>query len=148
MVPMRRTTARVRPTRAAVARVSDPLADPVLDARRLRLAALLGVMGVLHFVAPAPFERIVPRWFPWRRGAVVWSGVAELASAGLLALPRTRRAGGWLAAATLVAVFPANVWMAVDASTGRPQVRVPAWAAWLRLPLQLPLLAAAWSCTR
>jgi uncharacterized membrane protein len=128
--------------------VSDPLADPVEDRRRKRFAAMMVAVGLLHFVMPRPFERIVPRWFPWRRQAVVWSGVAEVASGLLLAVPRTRRVGGALAAATIVAVYPANVQMAIDATRGRPQVAVPAWAAWLRLPLQVPMVLRAWSFTR
>lgn len=129
-------------------RLRDPDADPPRDRARLRAAAMMVGMGVLHFVIPRPFERIVPRWFPWRREAVVVSGVAEIASGALLAVPRTRRAGGWLMLVTVLAVYPANVQMAIDASRGRPQVRVPAWLAWLRLPLQLPMLARAWSFTR
>lgn len=105
-------------------------------------------MGVAHFVVPGLFEKIIPRWFPWRRSAVLWSGAAELASGALLAVPRTRRVGGWVSLATIAAVFPANVQMAIDASAGRPQVALPAWLAWLRLPLQLPMLAKAWSFTR
>lgn len=128
--------------------LSDPDDDPVRDRARLRAAAMMAAMGVAHFVVPGPFRRIVPRWFPWRRQAVAVSGVAELASGVLLAVPRTRRAGGWLMLVTVVAVFPANVQMAIDASRGEPQVRVPAWLAWSRLPLQLPMVMRAWSLTR
>jgi uncharacterized membrane protein len=128
--------------------VRDPLADPVEDRRRLRFAGMMVGIGVLHFVAPRPFERIIPRWFPWRREAVLWSGVAEVASGALLAVPRTRRLGGLLATATIVAVYPANVQMAIDATRGDPQVAVPAWAAWLRLPMQFPMIRRAWSYTR
>lgn len=121
----------------------DPLADPPCDRRRLRLAALMVVMGALHFVIPGPFRRIVPRWFPWRSGAVAVSGAAELAAGSLMAFPRTKRIGGSLAVVILAAVFPANVQMAVDASSGRPQVNAPAWILWLRLPLQVPMFASA-----
>lgn len=127
--------------------IHDPYADPVEDRARLRLAALLVGMGVLHFAAPKPFVAIVPRWFPWAKQAVLWSGVAELGSGVLLAVPRTRRAGGWLATATLLAVYPANVQMAVDATRRRrslPEVV----ALWVRLPLQFPLIARALRCTR
>jgi uncharacterized membrane protein len=127
--------------------VLDPDADPVLDRSRLRFAAMMVVVGVAHFVAPRFFERIVPRWFPWPREAVVVSGVAEVASGVLLAVPATRRLGGLLATATIVAVYPANIKMAVDASRGE-DVGVPAWAAWLRLPMQIPMIRRAWSFTR
>jgi uncharacterized membrane protein len=138
----------VRTRDRLAALLADPLADPATDRSRLRLAAMMVGIGMLHFVAPGPFERIVPRWFPWRREAVLWSGVAEVASGALLALPATRRAGAALATATIVAVYPANVAMAVDALRGRPQVPVPLWATLLRLPLQVPMVVRAWSFTR
>lgn len=141
-------------------RLRDPQADPPRDRARLRLAAMMAAMGVLHFVVPGPFRSIVPRWFPWAREAVMWSGVAELTTGVLVAVPRTSRIGGALGVATIAAVYPANVQMAVDASRrqysepGRsevpgqpdvpgPSVKMPAWAAWLRLPLQVPLLLTA-----
>jgi len=127
--------------------VVDPDADPVHDRSRLRFAGMMVAVGVAHFVAPRFFERIVPRWFPWARQAVVWSGVAEIASGVLIAVPSTRRLGGYLATATIVAVYPANIQMAVDATRGR-DVGVPAWATWLRLPLQFPMIRRAWSLTR
>ena len=118
----------------------DPLADPAADRSRLRFAAMLVGVGLTHFVAPRFFERIVPRWFPRPRAAVLWSGVAEVTSGALIALPRTRRLGAWLALATIVAVYPANVQVAIDAvrSGSRPQIL----GAWLRLPMQIPMLLA------
>ncbi|MFV0317351.1 MAG: hypothetical protein ACK5O2_10395 [Microthrixaceae bacterium] len=140
------TSTRPKPTD----RFRDPLADPVYDAKRIRLAALMGFMGVAHFVVPGPFRKVVPKWFPWPREAVAVSGVAEVASAVLLANPRSKRVGGWLAAGTLVAVYPANVQMAIDA------IRVPSGPkrytavalAWLRLPLQLPMISTALRAAR
>ncbi len=101
--------------------------------------------GTLHFVVPGAYERIVPRWLGNPRAWVYGSGVLELAGGALLALPRTRRAGAWLTAATIVAVYPANVQMAIDAGMPRDAL---GWVAWLRLPLQLPLLAWALKHTR
>src|SRR5690348_9088864 len=106
------------------------------------LGLLLGGSGVLHFVLPGPYQRIVPRPIArWKRGIVAVSGAAELACAALLASPRTRRLGGIASAAVLVAVFPANVQMALDG--GYEDAPFPAnsrIAAWLRLPLQAPLI--------
>lgn len=135
--------------------VTEPLPEPVAtDAAgvaplvetagqrrsRLLLAAGLGTMAALHFVLPRPFDAIIPRWVPGR--ARTWtyaSGAAELASAALLASERTRRIGAWAAAATIVGVYPANVQMAID--------NAPSTAfgigVWLRLPLQVPLVAWA-----
>ncbi len=98
------------------------------------LAGFLLVAGVAHFVVPRPYRRIVPAVLADPAFWVRWSGVAEIACAALIAHPRTRRPGAMAAAVLFVAVFPANVQMAVD--TG-------AVLAWLRLPLQIPLVVWA-----
>lgn len=109
----------------------------------LVLAAVLAAAGVAHLTRPAPFDAIVPRALPGRaRGWTLVSGVAELACAGAVAVPRTRRAGATAAAALFVAVFPANVQMALDA--GRSGSRVRRAGTLARLPGQLPLVAWAW----
>ncbi|WP_236653383.1 DoxX family protein [Streptacidiphilus melanogenes] len=102
------------------------------------LAGLLAVAGVAHFVAPRPFDAIVPRGLPGRpRTWTYLSGVAELGVAAALAHPRTRRAGGRLAAGLFLAVLPANVQMALDWNDRSPALRA---AAWCRVPLQAPLV--------
>ncbi len=116
------------------------------------LCALMGSAGAMHFVAPTPYRCIVPA--PLRgqaAGVVAVSGVCEVACAALLALPRTRRFGAWATAALFVAVFPANVQMALD--SGHPDASAShplnnAALAWLRLPLQLPLILWALSVRR
>src|SRR5947209_20298067 len=83
---------------------------------RLLLAGGLLFMGVLHFAMPKPFDKIVPKWVPFG-SARTWtyiSGAWELSSAALLAVPRTRRLGAYAAAGTIVAVYPANIQMAID----------------------------------
>jgi len=101
------------------------------------LAAFLAIAGAAHFVIPRPYERIVPGVFADPTFWVRWSGVAELACAGLVAHPGTRRVGALAAAALFVGVFPANVKMALDGG-------LPAGLAWARLPLQVPLVLWAW----
>ena len=79
--------------------------------------------GVTHFVASASYERIVT---PVGRGdarrVVLASGAAEIACGALLSSRRTGRLGACLTATLLVAVFPANVQMALDAGTERQAV--------------------------
>ena len=105
------------------------------------LGALLAGAGTLHMLRPEPFDTIVPPALPGpARGYTYASGVAELAVAGLLAVPRTRRLGGAAAAALFVAVFPANVQMAYDWRRARPRKRMIAVG---RLPLQGVLIAQA-----
>ncbi len=114
----------------------------------MALAGLMAGSGVTHFVAPAAYERIVPRWAGDPRRVVMLSGAAEIACGALLSSRRTGRIGGALTAALLVAVFPANVQMALDAGTerqavqGMPVARFRAIAL-CRLPLQLPLVVWA-----
>ncbi len=80
----------------------------------LALAALLAGSGVLHLVKPEPYEKIVPRVLGHEEFFVLASGIVELLAATLLVVPRTRRLGGALTAVLLVAVFPANIQMALD----------------------------------
>jgi uncharacterized membrane protein len=106
----------------------------------LGLATLLGGSGVLHFAAPKPYDSIVPPALPG--SARTWtylSGVAELVVAAALLVPRFRRLGGLLAALLFVAVFPANLQMALDyQQADKP---LPArLIAFGRLPLQVPLV--------
>jgi len=102
--------------------------------RRLPLAAFFLAAGSLHFLKPKMYEAIVPDSLAeYRREVVFASGVAELAGGAGVLHPRTRRAAGWWLIATLVAVFPANVHMAVHPERYRA---IPPWALWLRLPLQ------------
>ncbi|MGH9225608.1 MAG: DoxX family protein [Acidimicrobiales bacterium] len=76
---------------------------------------------------------------------VRWTGIAELACAGLLVDRRTRRIGALSTVAILIAVFPANIKIAVDGGIpGQPFPLGSAAVAWARLPLQLPLILWAW----
>ena len=110
----------------------------------LLLIGMLAGAGTLHLVHPKPFDQLVPEVLGNRRLWTYGSGVAELAGAALLAHPRTRRFGGWWAAALLVAVFPGNVKAALDGGMqSAPAPLDSAAAAWLRLPLQIPLVAWA-----
>jgi uncharacterized membrane protein len=107
--------------------------------------ALLGVTflaaGALHFLRPRVYESIMPRYLPAQRELVYASGVAEMAGgAGVLAASTARPAGWWLIA-TLVAIFPANVEMAVHAERFP---RIPRPLLWARLPLQPLLIAWVW----
>ena len=110
--------------------------------RRFALAAgpFFVLAGLLHFVRPRMYEAIMPPYLPAHRELVYLSGVAEMAGGLALLSPRTRRIGGWWLVATLVAVFPANVHMALHPEDF-PEV--PGGRASLlgRLPLQLAFLA-------
>jgi uncharacterized membrane protein len=115
--------------------------------RAARLAGPVFVAaGLLHFAKPDVYEAIMPDELPAHRELVYASGVAEAAGGlGLMSRsPAVRRRAGWWLVATLAAVFPANLHMAL-----RPHryPQIPKAALWARLPLQLAfarwVLAAA-----
>ena len=119
--------------------MSDPASPSTRPARAL--AAFLASAGVAHFVVPKPFDTIVPEALPGKpRTWTYLSGVAELACAVAVAVPRTRRIGALASAALFVAVFPANVKMALDWRHRPLPLRATAYG---RLPLQAPLIAWA-----
>ena len=106
------------------------------------LAALFVGTGLFHFVRPLAFARIVPPFLPNPRALVYVSGVAEIVGGLALLVPGLRPwAGLWLVT-LLVAVFPANVYMALAPERAGFGVE-PVWL-WLRLPLQLVLIAWVW----
>ena len=125
---------------AAVHRVSEvPSQRPAQ-----RMGAMLIGMGALHFVAPKPFDTIVPAELPGTaRFYTHASGVAEVTTGALLLVPRTRRIGAAAAVALYLAVFPANINMVRlwfrDPAKPLP-MRIGAIA---RLPLQIPMVMQA-----
>lgn len=113
------------------------------DERRARLlAAFLASAGATHFVVPRLYDAIVPSALPGSaRSWTIASGLAELGCAAAVASPRTRRLGATAAFVLFIAVFPANVKMAIDWQDEPAPRRVASLA---RLPLQVPLLVWAW----
>jgi uncharacterized membrane protein len=98
--------------------------------------------GVMHFLIPRTYEAIMPPWLPRHRELVLASGAAEIAGGALLLAPDRglRRAGAWWTVATLLAVFPANLHMALHADEFP---KVPRAALYGRLPVQLLFIAWA-----
>ena len=103
--------------------------------------------GVMHFVKPRWYMRIMPPYVPAHRELVYASGVAEIAGALGTMHPRTRRPAGLFLIATLLAVFPANVHMALHPEDFED---VPGGAAALyaRLPVQGLFVYWVWRATR
>ena len=115
-----------------------------------RTATLMGAgligMGALHFAAPKGFYAIIPQELPVAPRTLTYaSGVAELAIGAGLLHPASRKVSALAAAALFVAVYPANLnTVRVVADQPLPY-RLLAWA---RLPLQVPLIVAAWRIFR
>lgn len=110
------------------------------------LAAIFAGSAAIHLLKPDVWEPLMPRFVPAQREVILGSGLLELACAVGLMSPRFRRPAGWVSAAVLVGVFPANLKMAGDAakssSTGFKA------AAFGRLPLQVPMIRIALKATR
>ncbi len=110
---------------------------------------VLGCLAIsvlpLHLLGLKLLVTIVPDYLPKPRELVVAAGVTAAAGGVGLMMPATRRAAAWGLVAWLIAVYPANLWMAQHPERYRP---VPAWMLYARLPLQLPMLWWAWRYTR
>ena len=109
------------------------------------MAFLYIAAGINHFIRPGMYKRIMPVYLPWHLELIYISGLGEIIL-GLLLIPlATRVTAAWLLIALLIAVFPANIQMAVNyARSANPYL----WIAIVRLPLQAVLIWWAWLYTR
>ena len=98
------------------------------------VGALFLASGIVHFRNPRVYQQIMPPYLPAHRELVYVSGFFELLGAAGVLVPKTRPAAGWGLLALLVAVFPANLYMATDAE--KFAKIAPAWVLYARLPLQ------------
>lgn len=98
-------------------------------------AILFVVAGSLHFIKTGAYLRVMPPYIPWHLAMVRFSGACEILGGLGLLVSRTRRMAAWGLIALLIAVFPANLYMATnpwDAGASS----IPAALRWLRLPVQ------------
>ena len=114
---------------------------------RMLLGLLFVGAGALHFLAPGAYERIMPPYLPLHRELVYLSGTLEVLGGLGLFPERTRAVAGIGLVLLLIAVWPANLQMLLDArAAGKPSW----WVAllWARMPLQLLLIAWVWRVSR
>jgi uncharacterized membrane protein len=109
------------------------------------LSVVFIAAGTLHFLRPQTYEQIMPGYLPAHHELVLVSGAAEIAGGLGVAFAQTRRASGIWLIALLIAVFPANVNMAVNSEHFRSIAPALLWA---RLPLQGLLIWWAYRATR
>jgi len=110
----------------------------IKQAFKFIFGAFFVLAGINHFLNPAMYMAIMPSYLPWHRGLVYLSGIFEIIFGALLFFRRTTKLAAWGLIALLVAVFPANIQMALH-----PELYAqfsPA-ALWFRLPLQFVLIA-------
>jgi uncharacterized membrane protein len=113
----------------------------------LQIATAITFMttGSLHFIAEKFFVAIVPKGLPNPKALVYISGVAEFAGGVGVLIPKTRRLAGKGLIALLLAVFPANINMALNPERFK---QFPAWGLWARLPLQFAIIGQVWAATQ
>lgn len=123
------------------------MASVRIERMRIVLRALVGLgfigIGVIHFVSPEPFLKMMPGVLPWHLGLVYLSGAAEILGGVGLLVPKTRRVAIWGLLLLLLAVFPANINMAVNEIYLEGMPREP-WLLWVRLPFQLVFAAVVY----
>lgn len=115
----------------------------------LRLVAAVGfaIAGANHFLKPALYRSIIPPSFPVPNLLVIISGICEVAGGVGLLVRQFRRAAGWGLIALLIAVFPANIYMAIHPDAV-PELHIWPWLLWARLPLQAVFIAWVWYVSR
>jgi uncharacterized membrane protein len=101
--------------------------------------------GIMHFVKTRWYERIMPPYIPRHREVVYISGVAEIAGGLATMHPATRKAGSAWSIATLLAVFPANLHMALEPERYERGIPGGRSALYARLPVQLLFIAWAYA---
>jgi uncharacterized membrane protein len=109
------------------------------------LAVLFVAAGINHFVHPAFYLKMMPPYLPWHLALVYLSGAFEFLLGALVLFPRFTRLAGWGLVALLIAVFPANLYMAQN-----PHLfpNLSPTGLWIRLPFQLVLIWWAWWATK
>jgi uncharacterized membrane protein len=109
---------------------------------RWALALFFVAAGLNHFRAPEVYFGMMPPWLPWPLAMIAISGAAEVLGGIGLLVPATRRLAGWGLIALLIAVFPANVHVALQGKM--PGFDFSPTVLWARLPFQAVAIAAVW----
>jgi uncharacterized membrane protein len=136
-------------SRVWYAHFTEFIGDIAMRKLKLAMQFLLGAFFVLaglnHFRVPEFYVSIMPRYLPWHEQLVNISGVCEIVLGLLLVVPRYTVAASWGIIALLIAVFPANIHMAMNPNQ---YPDVSPMLLWLRLPLQVVMIAWAYWFTQ
>jgi uncharacterized membrane protein len=107
-------------------------------------AAIFILAGLNHFRDPDFYLRIMPPYLPWPSALHLTAGLLEFVFGVMLVIPRFQILAAWGLIALLLAVYPANIHMALH----HEQYQLPMVFHWIRLPLQFVLIAWAWWFTK
>ncbi len=111
------------------------------------LSVCMVVSGTLHFIFPEPFIKIVPNFLPFAAALVYISGLLEIIWGIGLLIPAVSQAAAWGLVVLFIAVYPANINMAVN-HIQIANIPNENWFQAIRLPFQFVLIAWAWWLTR
>ena len=115
----------------------------------MKLAYIMPIIyilaGIMHFVKPTEYIKIMPKYLPYPKELVYISGLMEILFGTMLFFPATQRMGAWLIILLLILVFPANIQMAINMQEHKSTYF---WISILRLPLQLVLIWWAFRYTQ
>ena len=115
-----------------------------MDISKILMGAIYILAGIMHFIKPKVYMKIMPPYLPYHKFLVYLSGLLEALFGALILFPSTQSIGAWGIIATLIGVFPANIYMLTSYRGKKTWYRV---ALWIRLPLQLLLIYWAWLYT-
>ena len=104
--------------------------------------------GINHFAATDFYRPMMPPYLPWHDGLIYLSGAAEIVLGVAVLVPRTRRLAAWGIILLFIAIFPANLHVALYNVPYGGAEEGSGIANWVRLPFQLVLIAWAWWYTR
>jgi uncharacterized membrane protein len=116
------------------------------------LLVIMGIFyiggGVNHFVNLEFYLPLMPSYLPFHRGLIHLSGIAEIVLGAALLVPQLRWLAAWGIILLLIAVFPANLHVAINnVPLGAATEGLGVWN-WVRLPFQGVLILWAWWYTR
>ena len=104
-------------------------------------------VGIRHFIDPDFFLAIMPDYLPLHLEAVYLSGVFEILLGGMLLFKKYRKVAGWGLIALLLAVFPANIYLA-QSEIAQQSINISQTAAIVRLPFQALFIGIAYWHTK
>lgn len=99
-------------------------------------------VGIRHFIDPDFFLAIMPDYLPFHQEAVYVSGIFEILLGGMLLFPKSRKVAGWGLIFLLIAVFPANIYLAQN-EAAQQAIDISQTAAIVRLPFQALFIGLA-----
>lgn len=116
------------------------------DAGRLSAAVMFIQVGIMHLTRPEELVYMIEGFIPYPTAIIILTGVTEIVLAMGLLWKRTQKMAGWLLMAQLVAMFPANIYVAVMELPAPGGLPASPWYTWSRLLFQPVFIWWIWKC--